>query len=98
MLLSHQGHKIDIYEKDTRIGGRNSRLTLAEKYHFDVGPTFLLMKPFLDEIFEKSGRKSSDYIDFKQVDPMYDLHFADVSVSMTSDHKKMRETIAQLFP
>lgn len=29
---------------------------------------------------------------------MYELHFANVSVSMTSDHKKMRETIAQLFP
>lgn len=98
MLLSQQGHEIDIYEKDAVIGGRNSRLTLAEKYHFDVGPTFLLMKPFLDEIFEKSGRKSSDYIDFRQVDPMYELNFADISVSMTSDHEKMRATIAKLFP
>lgn len=98
MLLSSQWHEVHIYEKDSTIGGRNSRLTLAEKYHFDVGPTFLLMKPFLDEIFEKSGRKSSDYIDFRQVDPMYELHFADVSVSMTSDHEKMRATIAKLFP
>jgi phytoene desaturase len=98
MLLSQQGHEVDIYEKDEVIGGRNSRLTLAEKYHFDVGPTFLLMKPFLDEIFEKSGRKSSDYIDFRQVDPMYELHFSDISVSMTSDHEKMRSTISKLFP
>ena len=98
MLLSSQGHEVDIYEKSEAIWGRNSRLTLAGKYHFDVGPTFLLMKPFLDEIFELSWKKSSDYLDFKQVDPMYELHFANVSVSMTSDHKKMRETIAQLFP
>jgi len=52
MLLSKKGHTVHIYEKESHIGGRNSRMTLADKYHFDVGPTFLLMKPILDEIFE----------------------------------------------
>lgn len=89
---------VDVYEKESHIGGRNSRMTLADKYHFDVGPTFLLMKPILDEMFELAGEVSSDYLDFQKVDPMYELHFAEKTVPMTSDHTKMRETIATLFP
>jgi hypothetical protein len=29
---------------------------------------------------------------------MYELHFADKVVPMTSDHEKMRKIIADLFP
>lgn len=68
------------------------------KYHFDIGPTFLLMKPILDEVFELAGAQSSEYLDFHKVDPMYELHFAEKTVPMTSNHAKMRETISQLFP
>jgi phytoene desaturase len=56
------------------------------------------MKPLLDEIFELTGEQSSDYLDFQKVDPMYELHFADKVVPMTSDHTKMRATIAEMFP
>ncbi|MEI6711271.1 MAG: hypothetical protein WCK88_03435 [bacterium] len=87
-----------MYEKESCIGGRNSRLTLAENYHFDVGPTFLLMKPLLDQVFEMAGEKSEEYLTFQKVDPMYELHFANKMVPMTSDHAKMRATIAEIFP
>ena len=80
------------------MGGRNSRLTLSQDYHFDVGPTFLLMKDILDEVFGFAGAKSSDYLDFQKIDPMYELHFADKTVPMTSNHEAMRATIAQMFP
>lgn len=89
---------VDIYEKESDVGGRNSRLTLADKYHFDVGPTFLLMKPLLDEVFELVGEKADDYLHFENVDPMYELHFTDKTVPMTSNHAKMRATIGQIFP
>lgn len=98
MILSKRGHEVHVYEKNAHIGGRNSRLTLAWKYHFDVWPTFLLMKDILDEVFTLWGQKSSDYLDFQKIDPMYELHFADHTVPMTSDHQKMRATIATIFP
>jgi len=98
MLLAKQGHMVHIYEKNAHVGGRNSRLTLAENYHFDVGPTFLLMKPILDEIFKLADEQSDTYLDFQNVDPMYELHFSDKTVPMTSDHTKMRATIAEMFP
>lgn len=98
MILSKRGYDVDVYEKDGHVWGRNSRLTLSEKYYFDVGPTFLLMKDILDEVFEFGWAKSSDYLDFQKIDPMYELHFADRTVPMTSDYATMRATIARMFP
>lgn len=98
MILSNKWYQVDLYEKNSHIWGRNSRLTLQEKYHFDVGPTFLLMKDILDEVFELGGAQSQDYLDFHQIDPMYELHFSDCTVPMTSNHEKMRETIVRMFP
>jgi phytoene desaturase len=98
MILSKRGYEVDVYEKDNHVWGRNSRLTLSDKYHFDVGPTFLLMKDILDEVFEFAWAKSSDYLDFEKIDPMYELHFEDKTVPMTSDYPAMRETIARMFP
>lgn len=98
MILSKRGYQVDIYEKEKHVGGRNSRLTLSNDYHFDVGPTFLLMKDILDEVFELGWAQSSDYLDFQKIDPMYELHFADRTIPMTSDYGKMREIIARMFP
>lgn len=98
MILSKRGYDVDVYEKENHVGGRNSRLTLNGDYHFDVGPTFLLMKDILDEVFEFAWAKSSDYLDFQKIDPMYELHFADNTVPMTSDYETMRATIARMFP
>lgn len=56
------------------------------------------MKPILDKIFELVGEHSTDYLDFQKIDPMYELHFADKTIPMTSDHAAMREIISQMFP
>ena len=46
-------------------------------YRFDLGPTFLMMKFLLDELFAEGGRRSTDYLQFKKLDPMYELRFHD---------------------
>lgn len=56
------------------------------------------MRPLLDEVFELVGEKVEDYLHFQDLDPMYELHFGEKKVPMTSNHIKMRETIAKLFP
>lgn len=56
------------------------------------------MKDILDEVFELGGAQSQDYLDFHQIDPMYELHFSNCTVPMTSHHTKMREIIVRMFP
>jgi phytoene desaturase len=97
MLLAHKGLHVEIYEKNPEVGGRNGCLEM-DGFKFDIGPTFLMLKPVLDEVFEQSGENVNDHLEFHDLDPMYHLVFKDVSLRMSRDHKKTREEIKKNFP
>lgn len=97
MLLSSRGFEVDVFEKERVIGGRNAELSLGS-YRFDLGPTFLMMKFLLDELFEEAGRSISQYLDCVQLDPMYRLTFKDKSLLARSEPEAMRAEIDRVFP
>lgn len=97
MLLAHKGFDVTVLEKGDEVGGRNSILKLGD-FRFDVGPTFLMMKHVLDELFELCGRKSTDYMEFKLIDPMYQLSFPDFNIQISCDKERMKEELNQVFP
>jgi phytoene desaturase len=97
MILAHRGFKVSVFEKEEIVGGRNCQLRLGP-YSFDVGPTFLLMKYLLDEMFAEAGRNSRDYLDCRKLEPMYDLAFPNFTIHATTDREKMRAEIARTFP
>lgn len=97
MVLSQRGFKTQVFEKQSVIGGRNAEVRLGS-YSFDLGPTFLMMKFLLDELFEEGGRRSSDYLDFRLLDPMYLLQFADKSLLARSRPAQMKAEIEKSFP
>ena len=98
MLLAHEGYDVHVYEKKSYVGGRNGRITLHEDYHFDIGPTFFLYKPLLDEVFEKVGRKLEDVVTLYPLDPLYQLFFKNKTLYPSSDPEKMRAEITRVFP
>lgn len=97
MLLAHKGFDVTIFETKSVAGGRNAPIKI-NGYTFDTGPTFLMMKQILDEIFEFVGKKSSDYLQFVKLDPMYRLKFHENEILISDDHKKTEETIKKEFP
>jgi len=97
MLLSKRGFKVSLFDKNSEVGGRNRPIRLG-KFVFDTGPTFLLMKHVLDDMFALCGRRSADYLDFIKLDPMYRLLFSDRAVQVYSDREKMREQLSDAFP
>lgn len=98
MLLASKGYSIDIYEKEDKVGGRNSFFRLGE-YVFDIGPTFLMMKDVLEEVFIKSGKRLEDFVEVTQLDPMYRLRFADGRELYPSpDKEKMERTMEKFSP
>jgi phytoene desaturase len=98
MLLAKNGFDVRVFEKNALPGGRNSHLDLGG-FKFDVGPTFLMMRFVLDDIFRAVGRKSEDYLEFIRLDPMYRLHFADkMTVDIFEDKEKMKAEIERHFP
>ncbi len=97
MLLSSRGFKVSVYDKNSEIGGRNRALR-ANGFVFDVGPTFLLMKGVLDDMFALCGKNTADYMNFIPLEAMYQLVFDDKTVNVNSNPDKMRAELASVFP
>ena len=97
MLLAHRGFQVAVFEKTPRIGGRTSQLQLGP-YSFDLGPTFLMMKYLLDELFAETDRNPEDYLDCRLLDPMYRLNFAAKTMLVHARPEAMRAEIERIFP
>ncbi len=99
MLLAHHGYDVQVYERNAYVGGRTSSFTM-EGYTFDLGPTFLMMKHILEEIFEFTGRDMSDYMQLAEIDPLYRLVYGDSGKAFypTRDREKMKDQIRRVFP
>ncbi len=98
MLLSSKGYDVEVFEKQDYIGGRNSAIEL-DGFTFDLGPTFLMMKDILEEMFELTGRSVYDYLEIKSIDPLYRLVYGDGKEFFpTHDRQRMKEQIEDLFP
>jgi phytoene desaturase len=96
MLLSQRGFKVSIFDKNPEVGGRNRAIRM-NGFTFDTGPTFLLMKGVLDEMFALCDRHSEDYLQFMPLNPMYRLVYADRELSVFSDRENMRAELNRVF-
>lgn len=97
MILAARGFDVTVFEAKDRVGGRNAQLRLGE-FHFDTGPTFLMLNFILREMFEEAGRNIDDYLSFTSLDPLYRLVFDDREFRPSGDLAKMRAEIARAFP
>lgn len=97
MILAKRGFDVSIFEKRNVPGGRNSSFT-KNGFTFDVGPTFLMMKYILDEVFELAGQKAEDYLKFTRLSPMYRLYYEDNHLDVYEEKAKMKKEIERVFP
>lgn len=97
MLLAARGFDVSVYEKAGRVGGRNAPI-VRNGYTFDTGPTFLMMKFILDQVFEEAGRRLEDYVDCVRLEPMYRLQFRDLRLEPTTDREAMIAALEASFP
>ncbi len=98
MILAYRGYDVSVYEKQGVVGGRTSPIT-GNGFTFELGPTFVMLPGIFEEIFTLSGKKLSDYINWKKLDTLYRLKFDDGRNFVVSDDKeKLKQEIARLFP
>ncbi|MEX0931202.1 MAG: phytoene desaturase family protein [Candidatus Paceibacterota bacterium] len=98
MILAHRGYDVTVYEKQGYIGGRTSALKAGD-FTFELGPTFVMLPQAFEEVFTLTGRKLSDYLDMKLIDPLYRLRFGDGrDFRVHFDKEKLKTEIARLFP
>jgi len=98
MLLAHYGYEVEIFERKSYVGGRNGRIQLGD-FSFDIGPTFLMLPEVLEDVFRFTGRKLDDYIERREIEPLYRLRFnGHRDFYPSRDRERMREEIRGFFP
>lgn len=89
--LRQQGYEVDIYEKNPQIGGKLNLLQ-SNGYTFDLGPSILTLPHLFERLFDRSGKRMSDYIPIRALRPHWRNFFEDGAViDLDPDPEKMAE-------
>ena len=96
--LRHRGFRVTLLERHAEPGGRCG-LWESNGFRFDTGPTLLLMVDYLRAVFAEVGRPIERYLDLRQLDPNYRVHYADgTTLDVTSRLNAMLEGLERIEP
>ncbi len=77
--LAQDGYAVTIHEKNAKIGGKLN--VLKERgYSFDLGPSILTLPHIFERLFQRSGKRMSDYIPIRPLRPHWRNFFEDGTV------------------
>jgi phytoene desaturase len=96
--LGARGFRVSVFEKLESPGGRALQFT-QDGFTFDAGPTIITAPFLLEELWTLAGRKLSDDIEIKSLDPFYAIRFNDGSVwTCSADPERMRAEVMKISP
>lgn len=73
-LLSAQGHRVSVLEKNPQVGGR-AGLWESKGFKFDTGPSWYLMPEVFEHFYELMGTSVQEQLDLERLDPGYRAYF-----------------------
>lgn len=96
--LAARGHEVDVFEKNTWLGGKAAQLR-GKGFRFDMGPTILIQPSVLRRVFEEAGRNLEDYVPMVRLDPQWRCFFEDGSrIDLKDDAQEMAAALEQIWP
>ena len=96
--LGARGYRVTVIEKLEQAGGRAS-VFRQDGFAFDCGPTIITAPHMLEELWTLCGRKMSDDIELRAIDPFYRICFEDgKAFDYSGDAARMRAEVAKFEP
>lgn len=96
--LQAMGFETVCYEAHDKPGGR-AYVYEDQGFVFDAGPTVITAPHCLEELFELTGRRMSDYVRLLPVTPLYRLEWSDgVRFDYVSDEDALIEQVRRIRP
>ncbi len=96
--LQAKGYQTTLFESRDKPGGR-AYVYEQDGFKFDGGPTIITAPFLIDELFELSGRKTSDYLNIVPVSPFYRIRFHDGKVfDYTGNEEEIVSEIRKFAP
>ncbi len=77
--LAQEGYAVTLHEKNAKIGGKLNLLQ-AQGYTFDLGPSIFTLPHIFERLFERSGKRMSDYFSIRALRPHWRNFFEDGKV------------------
>ncbi len=94
--LRAKGYRVEILEKNERIGGK---LNLLEKdgFSFDLGPSIFTLPQIFRDLFERAGKRMEDYLELDAVTPHWRNFFEDgLTLDLLEDPAAMKAELGKL--
>ncbi|MHA4895989.1 phytoene desaturase family protein [Pedobacter sp. PWIIR3] len=92
--LAKQGFVVDVYEKNTEVGGRARQHITDNGYVFDMGPSWYWMPDVFEKFFSDFGYQVSDFYELELLDPGFSVVFgSDDVLDVPADF----ESLCKLF-
>ena len=96
--LACKGWRVQVLEKLDAPGGR-ADVWRQDGFTFDAGPTIITAPFLLDELWALAGKKFSDDVDLRLMDPFYRIRFHDGTwFDYSGDAERMRDEVARFCP
>lgn len=96
--LGARGWRVTVLEALDAPGGR-AYVYRDQGFTFDAGPTIVTAPYLLEELWALCGRRLSDDIDLRPMDPFYRIRFDDgTELAATADIDRMREEVRRIAP
>lgn len=93
IALAGQGFDVTLVEAKERVGGRMNVIGDGT-YRLDTGPTILQLPQILEGVVARAGKRLSDYVELRKVEPNTRLHLWDGTTLETStDRTKMTQEL-----
>jgi phytoene desaturase len=98
IALAGMGLDVTLVEAKERVGGRMNVIGDGT-YTLDTGPTILQLPQVLEGILARAGRKLSDYVELRKVEPNTRLHFWDgTTLDTSTDRAAMARELLKFGP
>ncbi len=96
--LGARGYRVTVVDRLTSVGGR-AEVHRQDGFVFDAGPTIVNRPPSLRGALALCGRRLSDDVIIRPLDPYYRIRFDDgTTFDCTGDMARMRAGVAALSP
>ncbi|MDR4890455.1 phytoene desaturase family protein [Fredinandcohnia sp. QZ13] len=77
--LQQHGYDVTLYEQNNHLGGKVNRLE-QDGFGFDLGPSILTMPHIFETLFQQSGKRMTDYVQFQRLNHQWRSFFPNGSV------------------
>lgn len=95
LRLRKQGYEVDVYEKNSYLGGKLTRIQLG-KYAFDAGPSLFTLPTLVTDLFHLFNENPTNYFEYEQSQTCAHYFFEDGTfLRFYADQTKLENEIRE---